>query len=246
MRENPFSKLEGQIREKIFRQREQPDELLITCDVQLKLLKVLYRSMLEYDMREHMQMKSTTDYEEHSYKATKSVLDYFQFINVLNQFGRILEKQGFTIPKFNRIKFFRNKVSEHWEEYTKYGITGSFHQSFGEAAIPSTSTSYKPEERTNIKKEIDNILEKFGLTLDIENPEVGNIADLNGEIIYSTLEKIDSTLIRKKINKYIIPDRLVELLFQFGFPAPIDKVTEYSNEFVIFLENVLKDRFKRK
>jgi hypothetical protein len=239
--DNPFTDLLNKIESKVRAHREeQPDELLVVAAVQIKLLKTLYRSMLEFDMKEHFKGVTAENYEDITYKSTKSILDYFQFINILNQFGRILKnKYEITIPKLNRISFFRNKVSEHWEEYTKYGMTGSQFQSGGEAAIPSTSTSYSPDERKNIKSKIDGILQHYKLRLDIDNPEVSNIADLNTEKIYSTLEKIDPELTSRQNGEFVIPDGLVTLLFQFGFPAPIDKVTEYSNEMAAFLEGKL-------
>ena len=239
---NPFTELLNKIEHKVRCGEPPPDKLLIVVATQSKLLKVLYRAMLEFNMKENS-FNVKVSHEEFCYKSTKSVLDYFQFITVLNQLGRFLDdkKYNITIPKYYRVRFFRNKVSEHWEDYSIYG-TNLQYQLPGEAAIPAIKISSKPEEMREIKFKIDAILKVRGFVLDIENPEMGQIgAGLNyEEKIYSTLEKIDPTLNSKNKRQYLIPDELVKLLFQFGFPPPIDKVTEYSSELVNFLEKELR------
>lgn len=240
---NPFTNLLIKIELKLGSHTKRPhDDLLMLITNQVRLLKVLYRSMLEFDLKKHINTSFNEDnYENYIYESIKSNIDYLEFINILNQFGRILKnKYDLPIPKLNRINFFRNKVSEHWEEYTEYGMTGSQLQYQNEAAIPSINTSYLAEERKKIKIEIDSILNDYGLILDIENSEVSNIAHLNTEKIYAVLEQIDPTLNARLGTRYNIPDSLVRLLFCFGFPAPIEKVTEYSAELVKVLENKLE------
>jgi hypothetical protein len=223
----PFDSLIVVLQEKI-RARETSYEDLVGVCVQIRLLKVLFRAMHEYDMRKYMNWKDSKDVEASYDASTKAVLDYLQFINVLNQLGRILAEQNVYIPEFYRIRFFRNKVSEHWDDYTRYGTASGHTQISGEAAIPSTYDTYSPDERKEVKDEIDAILLSVGLSLEINNPEVANIADSQHEKIYSTLEKISPELHNDRI-----PKKLIELLFKFGFPAPIQNVRDYSNNLVM-------------
>ncbi len=165
----PFDALIGVLQEKIRARKTSHEDLTSVC-VQIRLLKVLFRTMHEYDMRQYMNWKDSKDIEGSYDASTKAVLDYLQFINVLNQLGRIL--------------FFRNKVFEHWDDYTKYGTASGHTQISGEAAIPSTYNSYSINERKVVKDEIDAILSDFNLSLEIDNPEVANVSDSQHEKIY--------------------------------------------------------------
>src|SRR3989344_199969 len=242
--ETPFSDILNQMEQAVrSRQVDQNpvEKILIFCSVQLRLLHTQYRSMSEFSLLEQMERmrQASFDYEDQRYKSTKAVLDYFSFLNILNQFGRILKSRyRIPIPKYNRIKFFRNKVLEHWETYTEYGHSGSLTQKSGEPAVPSISTSIAPEERKKIKEEIDQILATYSISLEIKNPEVVNISDQpeNVEKIYLALEAIDQTLSKKEDGDYIIPGSLTKLLFKFGFPTPLANIKEYSNELVEFLK----------
>lgn len=238
---NPFIFLSNKINTELAKYRiGTSTECLVSVAVQIKLLAVVYRSMYEFNIK-----ISNEIYADSNYRYTKAVLDYFQFITLLNQLGRILIKHKCisNIPKFNRIRFFRNKVSEHWETYAPYGVTGGFLHQLGNVAIPSTYLVLPSDERKNIKVEIDEILRKYKLTLEIDDAHVANVMDMNVEKFYSTLEKIDSSLGGKVREDgktvYLIPDTLVTLLFKFGFPAPIDDVPKYSEELVDFLETEL-------
>lgn len=179
----PFDALIGVLQEKIRARKTSHEDLTSVC-VQIRLLKVLFRTMHEYDMRQYMNWKDSKDIEGSYDASTKAVLDYLQFINVLNQLGRILAKQNIYIPEFYRIRFFRNKVFEHWDDYTKYGTASGHTQISGEAAIPSTYNSYSINERKVVKDEIDAILSDFNLSLEIDNPEVANVSDSQHEKIY--------------------------------------------------------------
>ncbi len=235
---NPFEELLIELQSKVWhsvRDKSQ-DPLTILCLTQVRLLCIQYRSMSEFDMRD-FQFKDDKSYFEHSLKTTKSVLDYYTFISVLNQFGRILEQKfNISIPLYPRIRFFRNKISEHWDEYTEDSPAhGSLSQKFGKPAIPSISLVYNPEERKVLKSQIDAILSQFNITLELDSIEASNAVSVgdNSERIYAALEKIDPPLGRK------VPDDLVSLFFKFGFPIPLLEVDVYSSDLVVFLRGKL-------
>jgi|CXWL01.1.fsa_nt_gi hypothetical protein len=234
---NPFEDLLVELQSKAWNSvREKSlDPLTLLCLTQVRLLCIQYRSMSEFDMRD-FHFKDDKSYFEHSLKTTKSVLDYYGFISLLNQFGRILDERfSIDIPLYSRIRFFRNKVSEHWDEYTEDSpASGSLSQKFGKPAIPSISLVYAPEERKALKSQIDAVFSKFGVMLELDSIEASNysiVAD-NSERVYLALEKIHHLL-------HGIPDELVTLFFKFGFPIPILEVEDYSSDLVVFLREKL-------
>lgn len=100
----------------------------------------------------------------------KPVLDYINFINILSQFGRVsLNKYGFSIPLLNRIKFYRNKVAEHWDEYSLYVNSGSYSRIGSKPAIPHIASVGDTEKRKILKNDIDTVLAEFNIKLDLEN-----------------------------------------------------------------------------
>src|SRR3989338_9213330 len=94
--ETPFSDILKKIERRIrFEQiaQESVEEILIFCSIQLRLLHTQYSSMSEFSLVKQMEQmrQENYDYEDHRYKSSKSVLDYFSFLNILNQFGRALK-----------------------------------------------------------------------------------------------------------------------------------------------------------
>lgn len=234
--ETPFSNLKSQLESAVrgrARDESEEDERQTFCATQLKLLDAQYRSMSEYKIIPSI--STHNEFNEHEYRLTKCVLDYFSFISLLNQFGRVLsERYKIDVPHKKRIRFFRNKATEHWDEYAQYAHAGSITQQAGKPAIPLISSVYDPEERKNLGSKIGEILRTYNISFEIENPEVSNISSLevNVEKMYSMLERIDPNL--KKI-----PEDLIRLLFKFGFPTPISNVEEYSVELVEQLKHAL-------
>lgn len=161
------------------------------------------------------------------------------FISLVNKLGQLID----GVPKINRIRFYRNKVSEHWNDYS-LGLDLSHFQPANSPATPSTSTVAEPEEREKIFKEMSTILNSFNDKnvsfnfIPLDQVKFCNIMDTFTNQFYETLEKIDPTLNKKSGSSdhdYLISNKLVELLFQFGFPSPIANVKEYSEDLVKFL-----------
>ena len=242
--QTPFLELRNQLQSIVsdgLRSQPPTKEIIVFCLTQINLLHSQYLSMIDFEL-----MGGQGDPEDPIKFLTRldrSFLDYFTFINVLNQFGRVLSKKyNVKIPLKSRLRFYRNKASEHWDEYTLYVHGGSFSKGVGKPLTPTISSTYNPEERKQIKKEIDLILNGFTISLDIQSPEISNIMNSaeNAEKLYSCLEQIDLTLCAKaKNNQYVIPDDLVGLLFKFGFPSPIADIDNYAMELVSVLRKEL-------
>lgn len=242
--ESPFLNLHNQLQQIISegsRSQTPTEEIIIFCFTQVRLLHILYVSMvssMELDISGGIK-----DPNQYLFDIDKSRFDYSSFAYVLNQLGRILNKRhkkyNIKLPLYNRIRFFRNKVVEHWDDYVNNFSGASITKEKGKPLIPTICSVYSPEERIRLKKEIDAELLNFGITLELE--EVGSLGERNEEKIYSVLERIDPSLCAQtKSGEYVISDRLVELLFKFGFPPPILDVKNYSEELVKIIISALK------
>lgn len=186
-------------------------------------------------------------------------LDYYSFINELNQLFRVLK---IKIPKelySYRIKFFRNKVIEHWDEYVPdlVPISKSFIGAPDRCPLPLLRGLISfPQENTKIKDQIIDEFKKANVNTVWLSAE-GFDYEVYSEFIYSNLEKINAKLIddnmyknycNSKINQSlssednrdcVISTYLVQSIFDLQFPLPVWNIEEYCNKLKIFLEKFL-------
>ena len=217
---------------------------------QLLLLRTLHIEMLKNDLYESVKSlargKRKISSKERVFgsavNTNKATLNYLSFLSVLNQFGRILEKKHEVelsdFPNYYRIRFYRNKAGEHWDDYIS--IIGMRGMTFakGKAAIPMIEEVRAPEDREKTRKQLNALFTKSGLKLSIpEKYATTSSVSSKGDypdFMYEGLEAIDGKLRQDKI-----PDEIVVLLFKFGLPAPICDVEEYLVQLSSYLTNLL-------
>ncbi len=163
-------------------------------------------------------------------KSLKAKVSYFSFIEELNRYGRIFElKYQKILPDYYRIKFFRNKIVEHWDDYLEF----LFHQEGLKIAINKLVVPYHMGLRGGSITEIPELRQEFkkhniALAPHFESPLDPNYS----ESIFSALETID-----QKLGKQI-PADLVEAIFKYGFPTPIHDLEQYIEQLNKWVENL--------
>ena len=137
----------------------------------------------------------------------KTSLDYFSLINELNQFGTFLKKEfGTSLPYYEEIYFFRNKVTEHWGDYVTYKFAkGAMGKGKKRATPCMLSKNILMKER---KKAQHNLISEFSKYNIIIPSLDGFHAEHYANIIYPALKKIDPEL------KSQISTKKVKNLFQ--------------------------------
>lgn len=239
-----------------------PLELFIFS--QLKILRAVYLSYskmgldnihtFEFPSNHKLtaqEMLSSTD------RGFVIMLNYMSFIDVLNQLGRCLNKPEYSIyrekdniPCYVEIRFFRNKISEHWDDYTSFKPGGSYISSGAAFPVP-IFFGKRPllAESLALENSIKNEFSKYGIVL-------GSLSGCYysdfSEKIYSLLKEINPCLGREPTKKgkndktNYIPNSLVSLLFQFEFPLPIYDIEEYCSQLVVYLRTMKLFRGSRR
>jgi|GEM_PF-2658149 hypothetical protein len=230
---------------------------------ELRILRSIYISMLNTSTFMNMSKANTA---KTSRKVTieelvsfddvglKVVLNYANFISQLNRLGRLLKRNRKLIPDYSRIKFYRNKVVEHWDVYIKTVLGSGSVQKKGGIALPSSFEFMPSLERKKLGVKLTTEFQKNGVDIQLDDKfSVINVCEVDGysELIYECLEKISPQLNFRKIgflgkifsfwgeseNKEI-SKRLIKLLFAFGFPRPINDVETFSNQLVANLSKM--------
>jgi len=170
----------------------------------------------------------------------KVALDYFSFVNELNQLGRVLKgkfKVTPTIPKYEEIYFFRNKIVEHWDDYMTCKLGGSAIEQGGRLPVPH-SLSKSSEFAVHEKAKNDLINEFKAHELTIHSLDGFHHEDY-ANVIYPLLKRIDPTLKSfKKEHKTGIPENIVKALFEYEFPLPIYDVKKYCDDLINYFETL--------
>ena len=163
--------------------------------------------------------------------AIEARVNYFSFIEELNRFGRAFQEHQ-SIPDFSRIRFYRNKMVEHWDDYPEFLIAPavSICYTHGKLVIPyhagqgmalaTAEPAYK-ELKVAFQKETVNLPV---LTFRVADRE-------NSEKLFESLEKIDLQLQLGDGR-----DHLINALFKFGFPTPIHDLEVYCGRLVQWFE----------
>jgi hypothetical protein len=220
---------------------------------QLGLLRVTYINLVETglhsweDFENQKKLDKTSipvnewalDSRKISYEV---VLSYYNFISILNQLNRILPKHfqnSDPIPKSSRIRFYRNKVVEHWDAYTKSVGAQGFTFQKNKPSIPAIERIHEYKERQVLLKKVRNAFTKLGASFHWEK-EVFNMIGSNqeySESIFSAIEETGKISLQKGQDKNF--DDLVLLLLQLGFPDPIVDIEGYSKELVTHLKKLI-------
>lgn len=156
--------------------------------------------------------------------SIRAYLAYFEFCSLVNIIGRKIKVEyQKTLPKFEEIRFYRNKVIEHVDEYLGAITAPNAMSKMGsKIAIP-----FHTDSRVNYQ-DLKSAFEVYHVNLPQKEP--GDISK-RAPILYQKLKEIDPYLTR-------IHKNLVDKLFQSSFPTPILDVEQYCDELVIFLENL--------
>jgi hypothetical protein len=210
----------------------------------LTLLYAQHRALREFH-RDYLKARSVEGYDEPFFESVfvknKYVLDYNSFINSLNQLARALKKidVDMHIPNLAWIRFYRNVVIEHWDDYVLSSGSGSFSVIYrGSSGYPKVNvfTERGDNERKALRDQIDELLRTQGHELKV----VGHGQDLwrdsaNVATLYGTLELNFPTF-----NSRDEPLKtLTKLLFKFGLPGPIDSIDDYAIDLVAQLRDQL-------
>ena len=250
--ETPFDSLIAALWQSLLsghHRKVQPNDLFSLVLNFSKIARVTYINMLEASEKMHLQvenqikvpgtrsltMKETIEHDDYHIRCT---LSYMQFIEHLNRSGRVLKGHGFTPPLYYRVRFFRNKTVEHWDDYMHLRSVGhgdglSFPK--GKIAIPYAFAGISMSGVSyTLQQEITNEFAKYGVTL----PSLSDKWYVEySNIIYPALEQLDKDL-RSYRNGVGIPEPLVTLLFKYSFPTPICNMEDYCKALVSWLETL--------
>jgi|SRR3989344_667235 len=237
-RKTPFDRLIQKVHYEIWVNGKN-DRNLLYIQEELRSLKVCYLMMAGFDLKrfykkafEHTRKKTMfVRYSESLYiKGQAAYLGYFFFISLLKILAENLDRRNLIkqdrFPNFFEIVFFRNKVSQHWNEYADH-IGPSTLVSFGRVSIPLVCKDMLTRgDVKSLKQSITNILRSLGSPINqrllITSPL--RPKQLKKQRYHSVLYKKLSWLSKNKIS---IPSRLIKDLFLFGFPLPILDVDMY-------------------
>lgn len=171
------------------------------------------------------------------------ILNFFSFINILCQLNRLLPEHfsgAPSIPRYQWIRFYRNKAVEHWDEYTKPKLVGPTGYVFVEnkASIPFIQQVNDFRERQSLMQQIKDIFIELGVK-DFEWSK--NATTKDKEYCDAVLEAIEKTGQMGCRAKDCSDDfkKLIEILFKLGFPNPITDIEVYSKELVDYLERLV-------
>lgn len=181
-------------------------------------------------------------------KIVSAYLGFYFFVMLLKKFADNLDKRKIVsldeFPNYLFVKLFRNKVTQHWDEYTKtMGLGRLAHLSECPISVPLIHEITISAER--IKFLVNKIIETFqsyGISISKDKfpsePGIKHFLFISKSNYHSTLYTSLSILAMK--NKGKIPDSITESLFELGFPLPMANVDEYLEILAQLLEGKLK------
>lgn len=172
-------------------------------------------------------------------------INFFYFLEQINILGRVSVRAGISSPPcYNRVRFYRNKIIEHWDEYVK--LLFNDEARFGtlwvdmRIVIPWYINGVHETKVNQVRcQELIDEFEKNGIILEI--PSKLRYGE-QSVLIWEALEKIDPELrqrsrIEDNKKKYI-PETLVNKIYRYSFPTPIYNVEEYSGKLAIWFDAI--------
>lgn len=251
----PLDQLIIYLAKQSFKNPSKLNHIHIILQAHLSIIRTLYLEMLSVDfITKITQMKmgtSSITIEEFALvnpmERNKVVIYYEHFIYILNQMGRVLKKHKFIVdykefPLYFRIRFYRNCVTEHWEEYIDLVKHPGFTFNKNKAPLPVIEQA-KYGDKEKIVFELNKIFKENNRILNIPdkfktNSMLGSSQEYS-DFWYSELEKISPQLItRNNREEPIIKKEIVSLLFKLSFPLPICDVENYLETLANFLSNI--------
>jgi len=218
------------------RQVVDPKDLFVAQ--QLRLLGASYLLMKRIDLRAKMSRSPDPTSDglrylllELPHDSCEIVLHYFMFVSILNQLGRVLVTKYQSpdlVPRYTRIRFFRNKVLEHWDDYSESRPGGEgISQRVGKPPVPLTEKVHLLRDRKDLG---DKLVERFAqLGIDIKHVDFSASGQSSTEDyctdVYVALECIDPSLQN-------VSDDITNLLLKLGFPLPITDIDQYAGDLV--------------
>ena len=168
---------------------------------------------------------------------------YMTLISTILQLENTLKKlknpdlNEIRLPRSVEMRFFRNKLVEHWTDYENGSQSGSVLWHSKKLSTPRFQRLAAYEDYLAVKRILAKELNVD--ESDLEDDESGRY----GEIVYSALKKIDPELrsekCAKKKKQPFIPDALVNTLFKHIFPKPIYDIEKYTKDLVIEAESII-------
>lgn len=242
--DTPFDDIAVKLSEARMQLRGNRDEKFLHSITFVQVCMVKYQQMYsisEKSWKRHKQMfkqpqqgtRSITTKEmiNQSLETVEAKLNYFGFIEELNRFGRVFEqKYHAVLPEYFRVRFYRNKMIEHWDQYEEYLLSKGTGYTFtiGKLIIPFHFGAINtPATTSDTYKELSTEFHKLGIAL--PPLDVSMMYKKYSEDVFGTLEKINSRLEN-------IPKSLVNALFKYSFPTPIYDLEEYITQLVAWLK----------
>jgi len=204
-----------------------------------KVLKIRYLQMLQASEKYwHLHKESLAgkppDLEALQDYNIAAKISYFDFIEELNRYGRFFEKTH-RVPYFYRIRFYRNKIIEHWEDYREYLLSSDMlRYACDKLVIPYHGQTLQLSIQQKTYQKLKTEFKSKNVILPQKMPKYAADAKTS-EMLFKCLEKIKD----KKLN--ICRDKenpLINALFKFGFPTPIHDLEEYIKKLVKWFETL--------
>ena len=172
--------------------------------------------------------------EEGNTHSVEASLTYFSFIEELNRFGRLLKtKYGRNLPEFYRIRFYRNKIVEHWDEYEKFlQLRNGYTFLPDNLVTPYHSNAIRTSRASQAYSRLKVEFEEKGVSIPLL--DVSMRYEDYSDSIFKHLERID-----RKLEAFPPRDPLVSMLFKYCFPIPIYDIEGYIKKLISWTEKLL-------
>lgn len=174
---------------------------------------------------------------ESNIDSIEAKVNYFGFIEELTRFGRFfLSNYSSTIPSYYRIRFYRNKMIEHWDEYEEFlrSNMSAIYYTLDKLVIPNHFGSINRPMETSADYEKLRI--EFEICRVKLSPLTLGMPDKYSNLLFDNLEKIDPKLAFLPTDAY---NNLINCVFRYGFPTPINDLEEYNQKLIGWMEEFL-------
>ncbi|MCG3136137.1 MAG: hypothetical protein HMLKMBBP_03965 [Planctomycetes bacterium] len=245
---SPFDALLLRLSAQNMRGRDNPpSNLELLVYEQLQLLRAAYISLFSIDfhaeaMRRHDEGgEAALEDLVFGLRAPSSAatLHYNTFVALLNRFNEALKKlrgpAHEDIPGLHRLKFYRDKVTEHWVDYVHYMGGHGFTWREGKAPILSVmATARKAAEFTQARDDLVRALGGLGISISIPDDLVRPGMTMSEDYAVIINAALDS--LGPRLHKKSTADPIVRILFRLGFPSPIQDMEQYCMDLLAYLE----------
>lgn len=240
-KKTPFDELIIKLIQKTFENLEQRNEKQQIILTFLEVCRIRYLHLLSIteriqEMLSLVRRGGAVGYpiEEGNFHAIEAKLNYFSFIEELNRFGRLFkDKYNKTLPDYYRIRFYRDKMVEHWDDYEEF-LRSSYP---GYTLLPNNlvapyhSGTIRSIEASEDYNRLKSEFEKKGISIPLLNDSM-KYEDYSNEL-FIHLGKIDNEL------KKHFSAGMINTLFKYSFPIPIYDMEGYIKGLITWVEEFL-------